>query len=118
MEQEENTLTAFRNTYDAGCHGFETDIHFDADKDLVIIHDYSLERMTNGRGTVEKSSTQYIKTLKTKGGNPVLFLDELVDLGIDHNRASSVALIDLNSCSKFGVKTPLPIDDSISAIGQ
>lgn len=79
MEQEENTLTAFRNTYDAGCHGFETDIHFDADKDLVIIHDYSLERMTNGRGTVEKSSTQYIKSLKTKGGNPVLFLDELVD---------------------------------------
>lgn len=78
-EQEENTLSAFQATYAAGCHGYETDVHFDADKDFVIMHDYSLERMTDGSGKIEESTTEYIKGLQTKCGNPVLFLDDLLD---------------------------------------
>jgi len=78
-EQEENTLNAFKATYNSGCHGFETDVHFDADKDFVIMHDFDLDRMTDGTGKIEASSTAYIKGLKTKEGNPVLFLDELLD---------------------------------------
>ena len=38
-EQDENTLAAFKATYAAGCHGFETDIHITADGEYVIIHD-------------------------------------------------------------------------------
>jgi len=79
-EQDENTLAAFKATYEAGCHGFETDLHFDADKDLVVIHDRGLEALTDGEGIVEESTTGYIRTLKTKkGGNPVPFASELAD---------------------------------------
>ena len=78
-EQEENTLAAFKATYEAGCHGFETDIHITADGQYVIMHDHTLERLTDGQGRVEQTPSAYIRTLKTKQGNPVLFLDELLD---------------------------------------
>ena len=77
FEQEENTLEAFKTTYAAGCTGFETDIHITADGQYVIMHDHTLERMTDGQGRIEQSQSSYIRTLKTKGGRPVLFLDEL-----------------------------------------
>lgn len=77
-EQEENTLAAFKATYEAGCHAFETDIHITADGQYVIMHDGTLDRMTNGTGRIEEVSSDYIRSLKTKGGNPVLFLDELL----------------------------------------
>ncbi|MBQ3722251.1 MAG: glycerophosphodiester phosphodiesterase [Bacteroidales bacterium] len=77
-EQEENTLAAFKATYEAGCHGFETDIHITADGQYVIMHDHTLERMTDGTGRIEQTQAPYIRTLKTKGGSPVLFLDDLL----------------------------------------
>ena len=77
-EQEENTLDAFKATYAAGCTGFETDIHITADGEYVIMHDHTLERMTNGQGRIEQSTAAYIRSLKTKGGRPVLFLDDLL----------------------------------------
>ena len=77
-EQEENVLSAFKATYEAGCHGFETDIHITADGQYVIMHDNTLERMTDGTGRIEQTQSAYIRTLKTKDGNPVLFLDELL----------------------------------------
>ena len=77
-EQEENTLDAFKATYKAGCTGFETDIHITSDGQYVIMHDHTLERMTDGKGRIEQTQSSYIRTLKTKGGRPVLFLDELL----------------------------------------
>ena len=78
-EQEENTLAAFKATYEAGCHAFETDIHITADGQYVIMHDHTLERMTDGQGRIEQTQSAYIRTLKTKGGHSVPTLDELVD---------------------------------------
>lgn len=79
MEHDENTLEAFQASYDAGYRGFETDIRMTADGTLVITHDSSLERTTNGSGTVEEKSAAEIRQLRTKQGNKVLFLDELLD---------------------------------------
>jgi len=78
-EQEENTLAAFKTTYAAGCHGFETDIHITADGKYVIMHDGLLDRTTTGSGRVEELSSAYIRTITTKGGQPVPFLEDLLD---------------------------------------
>jgi len=47
----ENTLAAFKMAKDAGADGIELDVHLSASGDLVVIHDYELNRTarkTNG----------------------------------------------------------------------
>lgn len=79
MEFDENTRVAFERSYEAGYRGFETDIRMTKDGELVIMHDNSLERTTNGKGEVEELTRADIERLRTKQGNKILFLDELLD---------------------------------------
>ncbi len=78
MEHDENTLSAFQASWNAGYRGFETDIRMTRDGALVICHDNTLDRTTNGTGTVEEKTEAEIRSLQTKQGNKVLFLDELL----------------------------------------
>ena len=48
----ENTMAAFRAAIEAGCDMIELDIHLSRDKEVVVIHDDTLERTTTGRGNV------------------------------------------------------------------
>ena len=50
--QPENTMSAFRLALDTGADGIETDVHLTKDGELVLIHDETLERTTNGSGLV------------------------------------------------------------------
>lgn len=50
--QPENTMSAFRLALDAGADGIETDVHLTKDDELVLIHDETLERTTDGSGLV------------------------------------------------------------------
>ena|SRR5690554_3864775 len=78
-EQDENTLEAFQNSYDKGLRGFETDVRISKDGVLIISHDSSLERMTTSQGLVEEMTAAELRQVKTKNGNPLLFLDDLLD---------------------------------------
>ena len=44
MEHDENTLSAFQASYDAGYRGFETDIRMTADGALVVEHPDGIRR--------------------------------------------------------------------------
>lgn len=79
MEHDENTMQAFQASYDAGYRGFETDFHMTKDGVLVVTHDNSLERTTNGSGNVEDKTIAEIRQLSTKQGNKLLTLDELME---------------------------------------
>ncbi len=72
-------MQAFKASWDAGYHGFEIDIRMTADGELVIMHDSSLERTSNGTGVVEEQTADQLRKLKTKGGNDILFLDEFLE---------------------------------------
>lgn len=48
----ENTIEAFRAARAAGAQGFELDVHRSADGEIVVIHDGTLDRTTDGRGEV------------------------------------------------------------------
>ncbi|WP_251126605.1 MULTISPECIES: glycerophosphodiester phosphodiesterase [unclassified Exiguobacterium] len=50
--QPENTMSAFRLALSAGAEGIETDVHLSKDGELVLIHDETLERTTDGYGLV------------------------------------------------------------------
>jgi glycerophosphoryl diester phosphodiesterase len=46
----ENTIAAFDRGREAGADGFELDVHLSADGIVVVCHDDTLERTTNGTG--------------------------------------------------------------------
>jgi len=59
----ENTLAAFRNAVALGVDAFELDVHATADGVLVVIHDDTVDRTTNGSGAVSDLTLEEIKTL-------------------------------------------------------
>lgn len=79
MEHDENTMEAFLASYNNGYRGFETDVRMTSDGQLVIMHDNSLDRTTNGTGNVEDKTLAQLRELRTKQGNPIVTLDELLD---------------------------------------
>ena len=52
----ENTLAAFRGAIEAGAQMIELDVSLSKDRQLVVIHDNSVDRTTNGSGPVKAHS--------------------------------------------------------------
>ncbi|MCR8549185.1 glycerophosphodiester phosphodiesterase [Salipiger sp. P9] len=50
----ENSLTGFRGAAELGCDAIEFDVHLTDAGELVVIHDPTLERTTEGRGELRK----------------------------------------------------------------
>lgn len=82
----ENTLIAFRKAAEAGADGFEFDVHRTRDRQLVVIHDESLERTTNGKGLVADSTLSELRSLDAGGyfgrefaGEKIPTLDEVLN---------------------------------------
>jgi glycerophosphoryl diester phosphodiesterase len=59
----ENTLAAFGLARALGADGVELDVHLSADGEPVVIHDYRLERTTDGRGLVGERSLAALRRL-------------------------------------------------------
>lgn len=49
----ENTLSAFKGAMDAGAYMIELDVTLTKDRQLVVIHDDTVDRTTNGTGAVK-----------------------------------------------------------------
>lgn len=58
----ENTLISFKKAKELKADGIEFDVHATADSELVITHDYSLEKMSKG-GYIFEQSFEKIKKL-------------------------------------------------------
>ena len=59
----ENTLVAFRAAVEAGAHMIEFDVQLTKDNHMVVIHDGTVERTTNGSGKVSKLTFAEIRKL-------------------------------------------------------
>jgi glycerophosphoryl diester phosphodiesterase len=77
-------MAAFRLAAEAGCDLLEFDVHLTKDDELVVIHDDTLDRTTNGRGYVRDHTLAQIRSLDASYGfsgyssERVPSLDELV----------------------------------------
>ena len=59
----ENTLEAFRLAVEGGAGGLELDVHMTLDKEIVVIHDATVGRTTNGSGAVAEMTLDELRTL-------------------------------------------------------
>ena len=64
----ENTLEAFRLSMEMGADGFELDVHMSLDGELVVIHDESVDRTTDGTGLVRDLTLAQLKALDASCG--------------------------------------------------
>lgn len=65
----ENTLAAFQQAIAAGADYVEVDLRTSKDGHLVIMHDATVDRMTNGKGEINDLTYREIKKLIIKGKN-------------------------------------------------
>jgi len=78
----ENSLAAFRNAIAAGADAVECDVHHSADGEVMVMHDPTLERTTNGRGALGERTAAELAKLRLigAGGEAVPRLEDLLSL--------------------------------------
>ena len=63
LEAPENTVAAVRHGTQAGAEWIEIDVTLTSDGEVVVIHDDTLERTTNGKGEVTAKSLKELQAL-------------------------------------------------------
>lgn len=76
----ENTLESIEKALSFNVDGIEIDVHVCASGELVVFHDFTLDRMTNGTGEVGKQSLNELKKLTVNGGFQIPTLEEVLNL--------------------------------------
>lgn len=60
----ENSLSCIEKGIQTGAHMVEVDLHLTADKRIVVCHDQSVNRTTNGQGKIEEMTLEEIQRLR------------------------------------------------------
>lgn len=76
-DEPENTLRSFQRAIEMGVDMVELDVHLCKSGELVVIHDESVDRTTNGKGLVSEKTLAELKTLETGKGQSIPTLEEI-----------------------------------------
>jgi glycerophosphoryl diester phosphodiesterase len=74
----ENSMAAFRAAVELGYRYLETDVHTTADGVVLVFHDETLDRVTDGRGRVAGLTAAEVAGARIGGREPVPTFDDLV----------------------------------------
>lgn len=82
----ENTLPAFTEAVELGADGVELDVQLSADDELVVCHDETVDRTSNGHGWIRDLALSQLRELDFSGGRdgfagtPIPTLREVLEL--------------------------------------
>src|SRR5690606_33734952 len=76
----ENTLESISLALEMGVDAIEIDVHRCATGELVVIHDFTLDRTTNGEGEVAGASLKELRELLVEKKHRIPLLTEVLDL--------------------------------------
>ena len=76
--EPENTLLSIEKALSLGVDAIEIDV-YNVENNLVVIHDRSLSRTTNGTGYLEDRSFTYLRSLDAGKGEQIPTLEEVVE---------------------------------------
>lgn len=95
----ENTLAAFQAARDLTIEGIELDVHLSKDGQLMVIHDESVDRTTNGSGFVKDLTADELRKFDAGSwkeerfsGERIPFLSEVLDLFKESTHAINIEL--------------------------
>jgi glycerophosphoryl diester phosphodiesterase len=74
-----NTIKSYKKAIEMKVDMIEADARMTKDKKIVMMHDTSVRRTTNGRGRVKNLTLKEIKKLKTKNNDKIPTLQEAID---------------------------------------
>ncbi|MFH1762385.1 MAG: glycerophosphodiester phosphodiesterase family protein [bacterium] len=107
-EYPENTLIAVGKAIEAGVKWIEVDVHLSYDGKIIIIHDETVDRTTNGHGFAGDMTSPELKALDAGSWKNSAFkktriplLDEMLEL------VKGRARINIEIKCGFGIITPL-----------
>jgi glycerophosphoryl diester phosphodiesterase len=110
-----NTLAAFRLALEMGADGFELDIMLSTDGHLVVIHDDTVDRTTDGSGPVRQKTLAELKALDAGArfggrfaGERIPTLREVFDL-VAGNRALVNVELKADSLKSDGLEEKLVV---------
>jgi glycerophosphoryl diester phosphodiesterase len=78
--EPENTLVSFEKAIEMGADGIELDVHLSIDGHLVVIHDETIDRTTNGKGAVNQLTLDELKSVRINENFEISTLEEVLDL--------------------------------------
>lgn len=78
--EPENTLKSFQKALDLNADGIELDVHLSSDGHLIVIHDETIDRTTNGKGFVNTFTLAELKTFLIDDQYEIPTLKEVFDL--------------------------------------
>ena len=76
----ENTLASIEKAMELRVDGVEIDVFRCATGELVVFHDKTLEKLTDGVGYIEQMTLDSIKQFRVLGKEPIPTLNEVMDL--------------------------------------
>jgi glycerophosphoryl diester phosphodiesterase len=74
----ENSMAAFRAAVELGYRYLEMDVHTTADGVLLVFHDPSLDRVTDGQGRIARLPAGTVAQARIGGVEPIPLFEELV----------------------------------------
>jgi len=80
----ENTMKGFKAAFDIGIDQIETDVHITKDGELVLIHDKTVDRTTNGTGKVCDMTLAELRQLDAGDGEQIPTFKELLELASNY----------------------------------
>lgn len=78
--EPENTLLSIQTAIDLGVDQIEIDVHLTRDQHLVVIHDATVDRTTDGQGAIADFTLAEVRRLDAGKGERIPTLQEVIDL--------------------------------------
>ncbi|MCP3682716.1 MAG: glycerophosphodiester phosphodiesterase [bacterium] len=81
--EPENTLLGFRKAIEIGVDFIELDVHLSKDGEIIVMHDNTVDRTTDGTGKVGEMTLEELKKLDAGKGEKIPTLQEAIDVAKD-----------------------------------
>jgi glycerophosphoryl diester phosphodiesterase len=78
--EPENTLIGFQKAIDLHVDRIELDVHLSSDNELMVIHDETVDRTTDGKGLVNQFSSPQLKRFRIEKEHTIPTLSEVLSL--------------------------------------